>query len=38
MVNETLAAFLPGVDADLQSGAIVTIEERRARVRHLPLQ
>jgi predicted nuclease of predicted toxin-antitoxin system len=37
-VNDTLAAFLPGIEADLRSGAIVTIEENRARVRLLPLQ
>lgn len=36
-VLDRLASVLPAVSAALQAGAIVSVEETRVRVRHLPL-
>ena len=37
-VNRILERVLPNIETDLASGAIVTVEDRRVRVRRLPVQ
>jgi len=37
-INRLLERFLPTVEAQLASGAIVTVEEDRIRVRTLPIE
>jgi predicted nuclease of predicted toxin-antitoxin system len=37
-VNERLALLLPQLEADLLSGAIVTVEDARIRTRRLPVE
>jgi predicted nuclease of predicted toxin-antitoxin system len=37
-VNEVLQAILPKVDEAVRAGAIVSVDDRRFRVRRLPIQ
>ncbi len=37
-VNATLAAILPSIAADLEAGALITVEDSRVRTRRLPVQ
>jgi len=37
-VNEVLRSILPAVDAAVRDGAIVSVDDKRIRIRRLPIQ